>query len=127
MGGTAQRKAEDPEVIERLGHLMALLGPRNKTLSRDALWEKARIGETTPLQRQIARVGDAKKQQDAGRPKILKGASRKAALCQLPKDEADEDPDGAPRAAWLRGRAREKERRDQAHQKAVGFLQLPVK
>ena len=32
---------ESPEIIERLGHLMALLGPRYRTLPREALWEKA--------------------------------------------------------------------------------------
>lgn len=117
--------AESPEVIERLGSLMAVLGPRYKTLSRDALWERARIGETTPLQRQLSRVGEAKEAMAGS--KNLKGAARRAKMQQEPKEAPDEDPDRGPRAAWLEARAREKERRDRAHQKALGFLQLPVK
>merc|ERR1712217_445036 len=64
-----QRKAEDPEVIERLGSLMAILGPRYKTVSRDALWERARVGETTPLQRQLACIGETKRSGDGNKKK----------------------------------------------------------
>lgn len=124
--GTLARMPEDREVIERLGSLMAILGPRYKTVSRDALWERARVGETTPLQRQLSRVGETKKHGEADGKKKVKTASRKDKPVSV-LEAPDDDPDGGPRAAWLVARSREKERRDRAHQKSLGFLQLEVK
>merc|ERR1711920_247735 len=127
--GGMSKRGEDREVIDRLGGLMAILGPRYKTLSRDALWERARVGETTPLQRELARVGDAKKQQEADekeRKKKAKKAFRKDKPVPV-VDAPDDDPDGRPRAAWLVCRAREKEYRERQMQKSLGFLALEVK
>ena len=42
----AQAPQEPPEIIERLGRLMALLGPRYRTLPREELWEKAVAGSS---------------------------------------------------------------------------------
>lgn len=102
--GLLPRPTDPPGTIERLGDLMALLGPRYKTLPRGKIWEKAVTGGTTPLERQQKRLGDAapKKQ-----PYTIK---RRA-----PEDQPDLDHEVAPRAAWLKVRAKERERHNAAH------------
>ncbi|CAJ1422590.1 unnamed protein product [Effrenium voratum] len=71
--GRGVRPRDPPDMIERLGDLMALLGPRYRTLPREALWEKAVVGSTTPLQRKEKRLG---------RPGLRTNASN-ACACEL--------------------------------------------
>lgn len=84
-----------PEAISKLGDLMALLGPRYKTLSRQKLWEQAKNTET-PLQMRLRHSRDL----DFSASGKIRGASRG-------RREPD-DPDGKARAAWLASRVEER-------------------
>jgi len=97
-GGYGDR---DP-MIKRLGHFMALLGPRYKCVNKDMIWEKAAIGERTPMQRRLDKGLEAIGGPDRHRP----------APGDMPVISKDED--GKARAAWLAARATERERRQRA-------------
>lgn len=92
-GSQHQRLGESPKTIAKLGELMALLGPRYKTVARDKLWAQAANNET-PLQRRLRVRGLASEEfgtSSAGvRPSMR---------------DSPEDPDGKPRAAWLAARS----------------------
>lgn len=92
-GGAARRPADPPEMIERLGGLMALLGPRYKTLPKEFLWKRAATGEMTPAQRKLFKSGGHGAADHLQRPRP--SASAPALLGE------SSDPDGKARAAWL--------------------------
>lgn len=101
--GLLPRPADPPGTIDRLGDMMALLGPRYKTLPPGMIWEKAVEGGTTPLERMNKRLG-------AAAPK------KKAIQIKRPAPEEmpDLDHEVAPRAAWLTLRAQERARHKDA-------------
>ncbi|CAJ1422593.1 unnamed protein product [Effrenium voratum] len=123
--GRGVRPRDPPDMIERLGDLMALLGPRYRTLPREALWEKAVVGSTTPLQRKEKRLGPAA--YTLTRSQSQSSKNRSGALCTAwdkvlvksvrtnsPEWLPDYDPDGAARAKWLQARERENEKKAKA-------------
>ncbi|CAE7590220.1 unnamed protein product [Symbiodinium sp. KB8] len=99
-------KQDPPEIIERLGDLMGLLGPRYRTLSREAVWEKALAGGMTAFERREKRLGTAA-------ASALSGHSRSRGQSKgrppSPERLQDYDPDGSARAAWLQARDREQD------------------
>ncbi|CAE7455529.1 unnamed protein product [Symbiodinium sp. CCMP2456] len=99
-------KQDPPEMIERLGDLMALLGPRYRTLSREAVWEKALAGGMTAFERREKRLGTAAASALSGHTR-----SRGQSKGRPPSPERlqDYDPDGSARAAWLQARDREQD------------------
>jgi len=94
------RCAESEGTIERLGDMMAILGPRYKTLPRGMIWEKAVQGKTTPLQRQEKRLGAL-----LGPDPRMRVSMRRA-----PEDLPNTDTEAIPRAAWLVNRKKERQR-----------------
>jgi len=102
-----KRHPDPPDMIERLGDLMALLGPRYRTLPREAVWEKAVVGSTTSLQRREQRLGSAAARAISGGFKHR--GSVKVKQHKMPENAPDNDPDGRERAAWLQAKEREKE------------------
>lgn len=108
------RPRDPPDMIERLGDLMALLGPRYRTLPRSELWEKAVVGQTTALQRREKRLGPAAAHSISG---FAKSRGEREASKNRPRSPEwlpDYDPDGAARAAWLQARERENEMKAKA-------------
>lgn len=93
--------ASDP-MIDRLGHFMALLGPRYKCCSKEKIWEQAMRGERTPAQRRLHKMGGI---EAVGGGPSKTTSSSKGDLVAL-------DPDGKARAAWLESRNLERERRN---------------
>ncbi|CAE8625848.1 unnamed protein product [Polarella glacialis] len=108
-GGRLSRPPDPPDMIERLGDLMALLGPRYRTLPREAVWEKAVVGSTTPLQRREKRLGSATVHASLGSKGHRGQHRRTAGKRQQSPETLDLDPDGTARAAWLTARDRENE------------------
>mmetsp|Transcript_68802 Transcript_68802/g.163895 ORF Transcript_68802/g.163895 Transcript_68802/m.163895 type:complete len:364 (+) Transcript_68802:67-1158(+) len=106
--GRGVRPRDPPDMIERLGDLMALLGPRYRTLPREALWEKAVVGSTTPLQRKEKRLGPAAYTLTRSQSQSSKNRTNS------PEWLPDYDPDGAARAKWLQARERENEKKAKA-------------
>jgi len=102
-----KRHPDPPDMIERLGDLMALLGPRYRTLPREAVWEKAVVGSTTSLQRREKRLGSAAARAISGGFKHR--GPVKIKQHKMPENAPDNDPDGRERAAWLQAKEREKE------------------
>lgn len=94
-------KEKDP-MIHRLGHLMALLGPRYKCVSKELMWEKAKRGDRTPVERRLDKFG--------GIVALGGGPDRLRPSGSAPA----EDEDGTARVAWLEARTAERERRNQA-------------
>jgi len=90
---------KDP-MITRLGHFMALLGPRYKCCSKDMIWEQAERGERTPAQRRLHKLGGI--EACGGGPDKLRPS---------PSAPGD-DSDGRARAAWLAARTSERDRRN---------------
>lgn len=83
--------AGSEQMVERLGGLMALLGPRYRTLPKDFLWERATVGERGRFKREELKMHAL-------------AASREAACAGLPR---------APGGRWagaagLKGVARPK-------------------
>jgi len=107
-GAMSKRQPDAPDMIERLGDLMSLLGPRYRTVPRQAIWEKAVLGETTALYRLEQRLGRDAAHSISGFKRGRK--SRLGTKKVQPEDIPSYDPDGAARAAWLHARALEKER-----------------
>lgn len=108
------RPRDPPDMIERLGDLMALLGPRYRTLPRSEIWEKAVVGQTTALQRREKRLGPAAAHSISG---FAKSRGEREASKNRPRSPEwlpDYDPDGAARAAWLQARERENEMKAKA-------------
>lgn len=99
IGALARRPTDPPETIERLGGLMALLGPRYKTLPLEVLWQKAATNNT-PLQRRELRLGGTNSAWMAASPPRPR---------RLPEEAPDADPDGIARAAWIAARGQERE------------------
>lgn len=97
-GVSANKHCEEdsPETIERLGELMALLGPRYKLLPREKLFERA-ASQSTVLQRRIQARGL--------RPPSP--AIRRSIKSPDPELQCTDgsDPDGPVRARWLAARA----------------------
>lgn len=116
-GAMSKRQPDAPDMIERLGDLMALLGPRYRTVPRQALWEKAVLGETTALYRLEQRLGRDAAHSISGfkRGRVRRSGTKKV----QPEDIPSYDPDGSARAAWLHARALEKER------EARGIVSVP--
>lgn len=100
-GGYGDR---DP-MIKRLGHFMALLGPRYKCVNKEMIWDKAKTGERTPAQRRLHELGGI--ENAGGGPDKFLGAA-------LDNPVISKDEDGKARAAWLAARATERERRTRA-------------
>lgn len=116
-GVMSKRQADSPDMIERLGDLMSLLGPRYRTVPRQALWEKAVLGETTSLYRLEQRLGRNAAHSISG---FKRGRVRRSGTKKLqPEDVPSYDADGSARAAWLHARALEKER------EARGIVSVP--
>jgi len=95
-------KEKDP-MISRLGHLMALLGPRYKCVSKELMWEKAKRGDRTPIERRLDKFG--------GIVNLGGGPDRLRPSGSAP---GENDSDGTARVAWLEARTAERERRNQA-------------
>eukprot|EP00747_Dinoflagellata_sp_TGD_P166814 gnl/TRDRNA2_/TRDRNA2_190192_c0_seq1.p1 gnl/TRDRNA2_/TRDRNA2_190192_c0~~gnl/TRDRNA2_/TRDRNA2_190192_c0_seq1.p1 ORF type:complete len:425 (-),score=68.08 gnl/TRDRNA2_/TRDRNA2_190192_c0_seq1:139-1413(-) len=87
--------------IEKLGRMMAMLGPRYKTVDRVMLWEKATQPEMSMIQKRLQKQGSIRRAST-----LLKGP-----LPQAARDNFDLDPDGGVRAAWLAARDEEHARR----------------
>jgi len=102
-----KRHPDPPDMIERLGDLMALLGPRYRTLPREAVWEKAVVGSTTPLQRLEKRLGSTAAHSISAGFKHRGPVKTKQRIG--PENLPDNDPDGRERAAWLKAKKNEKE------------------
>lgn len=106
--GTAGRlpgSLERRGTVDRVGEVMALLGPRYKTLPRGMVWQKASEGGMTLWQRRVKRLSATTA--SCGRRSETQGAS-------APEDAPDLDTEAGPRAAWLARRAQERDRRDRA-------------
>jgi len=99
--GVTVVREQDP-MIKRLGHFMALLGPRYKCCSKGMIWEQAERGERTPAQRRLHKLGGIEAV-GGGPDRLLKSSS-------APGDLSN-DPDGRARAAWLAARTTERDRR----------------
>eukprot|EP00927_Polykrikos_kofoidii_P077965 TRINITY_DN74848_c0_g1_i1.p1 TRINITY_DN74848_c0_g1~~TRINITY_DN74848_c0_g1_i1.p1 ORF type:complete len:428 (+),score=75.53 TRINITY_DN74848_c0_g1_i1:89-1285(+) len=99
-GGLHTGQSDPQEMIERLGSMMALLGPRYKTLSRKTIWERAERGELSAFQRRL------KKERELGMVHV----NPLKAVFQRDTGAAFEiitpDPESAARAAWLAARRR---------------------
>lgn len=95
-------KEKDP-MISRLGHLMALLGPRYKCVSKELMWEKAKRGDRTSVERRLDKFG--------GIVNLGGGPDRLRPSGSAP---GENDSDGTARVAWLEARTAERERRNQA-------------
>eukprot|EP00440_Ansanella_granifera_P076239 gb/GFBE01082734.1/.p1 GENE.gb/GFBE01082734.1/~~gb/GFBE01082734.1/.p1 ORF type:complete len:452 (+),score=35.05 gb/GFBE01082734.1/:1-1356(+) len=107
-----KRHPDPPDMIERLGDLMALLGPRYRTLPREEVWQKAVVGATTPLQRREKRLGHAAAHSISGFPKPRgRGGRTGKSRHRSPERAPDHDPDGIARSAWLKARDFENERK----------------
>lgn len=96
--GIAQQ--DDPEMIERLGDLMACLGPRYRTLNKEVMWERACRGETSAFQRRLAK----ERELGAAPYNPLKAALRRDPGAAL--EVIQPDPEGPARASWLAARRR---------------------
>jgi len=103
-GGYSNERSEKDPMISRLGHYMALLGPRYK-LSKEMIWEKAERGELTPAQRRLQKQGGivAVLEREGG---LLASSSSAPAVGKV----VAADSDGKARAAWLAARASERDR-----------------
>lgn len=102
--------SQDP-MIKRLGHFMALLGPRYKTISKEMLWEKAERGERTPAQRRLHKLG--------GIEAVGGGPDRLRPSGSAPDGLGPGgDSDGKARSAWLAARTAEREKRNRAARSA---------
>lgn len=108
------RPRDPPDMIERLGDLMALLGPRYRTLPRAAIWEKAVVGSTTALQRREKRLGPAAAHSISGFARSRGQSQGSKNRARSPEWLPDYDPDGPARAAWLQARERENEMKAKA-------------
>jgi hypothetical protein len=99
-GGYSNDKSEKDPMISRLGHYMALLGPRYK-LSKEMVWEKAERGELTAAQRRLQKQGGivAVLEREGGLLASI-ASSAKTLGKATPADQ-----DGKARAAWLAARA----------------------
>eukprot|EP00933_Yihiella_yeosuensis_P030388 TRINITY_DN24040_c1_g1_i1.p1 TRINITY_DN24040_c1_g1~~TRINITY_DN24040_c1_g1_i1.p1 ORF type:complete len:423 (+),score=87.20 TRINITY_DN24040_c1_g1_i1:79-1347(+) len=106
-GGLLRRPLDPPDMIERLGDLMALLGPRYRTLPKEEIWEKAVIGGTTALQRREKRLGRAAARSLCDMHKRKQGRLKQTALVE---DMLDLDQDGVARSAWLSARKLDREK-----------------
>jgi hypothetical protein len=104
---------KDP-MITRLGHMMALLGPRYKTIPKEVIWEKAQRGERTPAQRRLAKLG--------GIEAVGGGPDRQLRSSASAPGELTADEDGRARAAWLAARTAERERRNRAARSSSGAV-----
>jgi len=98
---------KDP-MIMRLGHFMALLGPRYKTISKEMIWEQAERGERTPAQRRLAKLGGIEAV-GGGPDRSLRASASAPGELALAADS-----DGKARAAWLAARTADRERRNRA-------------
>lgn len=106
-GTWQKRPANAPEMIERLGDLMALLGPRYKTVKKEMLWHRAEVGDLGAFHRKLLREKQEREQgARTEEPRRRAHDARDASDAEL-----DPDPDGRARAAWLSARAQEAERR----------------
>jgi len=88
-----KQKKEEAEMIGRLGELMAMLGPRYKTLPRDVVMKRAEKAELTPAQRKLLRSGGH------GAAASLQRSRPSSSVPALLGEASD--PDGKARAAWL--------------------------
>lgn len=95
---------KDP-MITRLGHFMALLGPRYKCCSKDMIWEQAERGERTPFQRRLHKLGGI--EAVGGGPDRLRPSPSAPGELVLAADS-----DGKARTAWLAARTAERDRRN---------------
>lgn len=102
-GGYSNEKIEKDPMISRLGHYMALMGPRYK-IAKEMIWEKAERGELTAAQRRLQKQGGivAVLQREGG----LLGSCSAPAVGKV----VAADSDGKARAAWLAARAAERDR-----------------
>jgi len=92
------RPPAPPAALDRFGDMIALLGPRFKTLPHAAIWERAVLeGTTTPLQRKMQRM-----HRPAG-----DGVLAKKRIA--PEDVPDMDTEKATRKSWLTIRRKQRE------------------
>jgi hypothetical protein len=103
-GGIEENVIEKDPMVKRLGHFMALLGPRYKLIPKEVIREKALIGDRTPFQRRLAKAG--------GIEAVGGGPDRSLRMTNVPGELLDSD--GKARAAWLAARTAEQERRNRA-------------
>eukprot|EP00929_Paragymnodinium_shiwhaense_P121509 TRINITY_DN93773_c0_g1_i1.p1 TRINITY_DN93773_c0_g1~~TRINITY_DN93773_c0_g1_i1.p1 ORF type:complete len:339 (+),score=66.47 TRINITY_DN93773_c0_g1_i1:161-1177(+) len=99
--GASRGLQATPDMIERLGDLMACLGPRYRTLNKEAMWERACRGETSAFQRRLAKereLGAATKRNP------LKAALRRDPGAAL--EVIEPDPEQPARVSWLDARRR---------------------
>jgi hypothetical protein len=71
--GAVAKQMRHGSSIERLGKIIAVLGPRYKTMPRDVLWEKATTEEIGPSKRRLlneARERFEKLQEDSCRVRV---------------------------------------------------------
>jgi hypothetical protein len=113
-GGLLHRPADPPDMIERLGDLIALLGPRYRTLPREELWRRAVVGRTTPLQRLEKRLGKEGAVSLCDLHRVRSGNHKPAVDRDVSPESLDYDPDGKARAAWLTARVKENDAKTRA-------------
>jgi hypothetical protein len=103
LDGSGNLSDKDP-MIKRLGHYMALLGPRYK-LSKELIWEKAKRGEMSAAQRRLHKQGgiEAVMKREGG---MLSNSRSDPSVGEV----VATDSDGKARAAWLAARATERDR-----------------
>lgn len=104
VGDNGENLIEKDPMIKRLGHYMALLGPRYKTIPKEMIWEKAEMGDMTPFQRRLKKAGGI----------TAVGGGPDTSLRAGPMPGELTDSDGKARAAWLAARTAEQERRNRA-------------
>merc|ERR1719159_744381 len=102
-------------MLQRLGDLMALLGPRYKTLPRQLIWEKAEKGDMTAFQRRLQKAGGI--QAVVGVP----GQRPSGSAPVFTRDAVTADSDGKARAAWLQARSAERVRRNRSRAKLANL------
>lgn len=108
LAAAGESLSEKDPMIKRLGHFMALLGPRYKTISKEMIWEKAERGERTPAQRRLHKLGGIEAV-GGGPDRMIKSGSAPGELAL--------DSDGRARSAWLAARTAERDRRNRAARK----------
>jgi hypothetical protein len=113
-GGLLHRPADPPDMIERLGDLIALLGPRYRTLPREELWRRAVVGRTTPLQRLEKRLGKEGAVSLCDLHRVRSGNHKPTVDRDVSPESLDYDPDGKARAAWLTARVKENDAKTRA-------------
>lgn len=91
-GKGREHPQDPPGTLSRFGHLITLLGPRYKTVPRDALWQLAVEGGYTMIERRLKKAASY---QSLRRPAAVKSGESDVEMYM------GLDSEGEARASWL--------------------------